>query len=137
MEYDGLYRKHLAKTGRERIFDYVSDLTADNVKKRLYLITSDDKLVSVEYDGAGQEVLFHEPTRGFHSLDMLKNSLYCSNIFSNYVVELNVSSGNIHRFIPFSKGSHPSDVVVVDVMSSLKIDGKFCSISFYLVVTLS
>lgn len=130
MEYDGLYRKHLVKKEKTRIFNYASDVTADSSKKRLYLITRDEKIVSVDYDGKGREVLFHEPTRGFHTLDMVKNSLYCSNIFSNYVLELNVSSGNIHRFIPFVKGSHPSDVIVVDVMSSLKVNGEFCFYCF-------
>ena len=98
-------------------------MAVDNLKERLYLITVKEKIVSVDYDGNGQKVIFDEAAPGFRALKKLGNLLYCTNIFSNFVVELNVSSGKIDRFIPFGNGSHPSDVIVV---SSLKINGKFC-----------
>ena len=98
-------------------------MAVDSLKERLYLITVIEKIVSVDYDGTGRQVIFDEATTGFRALKKLGNFLYCTNIFSNLMVELNVRSGKIDRFIPFRIGSHPSDVIVV---SSLKINGKFC-----------
>ena len=98
-------------------------MAVDSLKERLYLITVNEKIVLVDYNGTGQKVIFDEATPGFRALKKWGNLLYCTNIFSNLIVELNVSSGKIDRFIPFGIGSHPSDVIVV---SSLKINGKFC-----------
>ena len=122
VEYDGLYKKHLAEAKKTRIFDYVRDMALDSLKQRLYLITLNGQIVSVHYDGTGQKVIFDEATTELRALMKLGNLLYCTNIISNLIVELNVSSGKIDRFIPFGNGSHPSDVTVV---SSLKINGKF------------
>ena len=113
----------MAKTKAKRIFHYVRDIAVDSVKRRLYLITAEaEEIVSVDYDGTGQKVIFHKATSGFRILNILGNSLYCSNIFSQYVVELDVSSGKIDRFIPFVNGRHPSEGIVV---SSLEMNGKF------------
>ena len=98
-------------------------MAVDSLKEQLYLITVNEKIVSLDYDGNGRKVVFDETTPGFRGLKKLGNLLYCTNIFSNLIVELNVSSGKIYRSIPFGIGIHPSDVIVV---SSLKINGKFC-----------
>ena len=131
VEYAGLYKKHLAEAKIIRIFHYVSAMAVDSLKERLYLITVNEKIVSVDYDGTGRKVIFDEATPGFRALKKLGNLLYCTNIFLNLIVELNVSSGKIDRFIPFGHGSHPSEVIVV---SSLKINGKF---SVYFLFTCS
>ena len=111
----------MAKTKAKRIFHYVRDIAVDSVKRRLYLITAEEEIVSVDYDGTGRKVIFHKATSGFRILNILGNSLYCSNIFSQYVVEIDVSSGKNDRFIPFVNGSHPSEGIVV---SSLEMNGK-------------
>ena len=122
VEYDGLYKKQLAEDKIKRIFNYVRGMALDSLKERLYLITVKEEIVSVDYDGTGRKVIFNKATPGFRALKKLGNLLYCTNIFSNLIVELNVSSGKIDRRILFGNGSHPSDVIVV---SSLKINGKF------------
>ena len=118
-----MYKKHLAEEKKNRIFNYVRNMAVDSLKEQLYLITVNEKIVSVDYDGKSEKVILDKATPGFRALKKLGNLLYCTNIFSNLIVELNVSSGKIDRFIPFGNGSHPSDVIVV---SSLKLNGKFC-----------
>ena len=123
LESSGLYRTHFASVKRHRIFDYARDMAVDNTRKRLYLVTVRDTIDSIDYDGGDRIEAFNKPTRGFRTLDILKNLLYCSNPYSDHVVEFNVNNRTIRRFIPFERGSFPSDVVVVNI--SVEVDGKF------------
>ena len=102
-------------------------MAVDNTWKRLYLITVRDTIDSIDYDGSDRIEVFNKLTRGFRTLDILENLLYCSSPYSDHVVEFNVNNRTIRRFIPFKNGSYPSDVVVVK--TSVEIDGKF-SVAF-------
>ena len=124
-----MYRKHFAQTERKRIFGYARDIATDKTRKRLYLVTINDTIDSIDYDGGNQIEVLNKPTRGFRSLDISNDLLYCSNIYSDYVVEYNISR-RIHRFIPLAKRSYPSDVIVVN--APLEIDGKFSSVLLFL-----
>lgn len=98
---------------KNRIFGYARDMAADNARKRVYVVTVKDTIDSIDYNG-GRIKVFSKPTSCFRTLDILKNLLYCSNILSDHLVEFNVNNETIQRFIPFTKGSYPSDVVVVN-----------------------
>ena len=98
-------------------------MAVDNTRRRLYLVTARDTIDSIDYDGGDRIEVLNKPTRGFRTLDILKNLLYCSNPYSDHVVEFHVNNRTIRRFIPFERGSFPSDVVVVN--TSVEIDGKF------------
>lgn len=87
------------------------------------MVTVRDTIDSIDYDGGDRIEVFNKPTRGFRTLDILENLLYCSNPYSDHVVEINVNNRTTRRFIPFEKGSFPSDVVVMN--TSVEIDGKF------------
>ena len=126
LELTVLYRKHFAQTEKKRIFEYARGIAADNKGKRLYLVTVNDTIDSIDYDGGDRMELFSKPTRGIRTLAVSNDLLYCSDIYLDYVVEFNISSRNIHRFIPFVKRSYPSDVMVVNI--PLEIKGKFCSV---------
>ena len=114
---------HFAEMPKNSIFGYAKNMAADTTRKRLYLVTARGTIDSIDYDGGDQVEVYNRPTRGSHTLDIFENLLYYSNTHSDHVVEFNVSSGNIHRFITFVNGSYPSDVVVVH--TTVEIDGKF------------
>ena len=113
---------------KNRIFGYARDIAADNARKRVYVLTVKDTIDSIDYNGGNLIEVLSKPTRGFRTLDIWTNLLYCSNIFSDHVVEFNVNNQTIQRFIPFTKGSYPSDVVVVN--TSVENYGKF-SLSYF------
>lgn len=119
---------------KSRIFGYAKDMAADNARKRVYVLTVKDTIDSMDYNGGNPIEVFSKPTRGFRTLDILKNLLYCSNIYSDHLVEFIANNMTIQRFIPFTKGSYPSDVVVVN--TSVENYGKFSLSCFASICTI-
>lgn len=99
-------------------------ITLDYVNKRVKLLTSKGRLFSMDYDGRNQRLMFSDPLIYSGLFSEFGKSMYFRKKRSPlHIVEMNVMSRNISRYIPLPGDEYPQTLIVVS--RSLQPEGMF------------
>ena len=123
VSYLVLTRRDLAGKGSKIISRQLEAMILDYLNKRVIILTERGVLVSLNYDGGNRSEILGDRQIDSGEFYRIASLMYFRKTSSPVIVEMNMISRNISRYLWFTDGKYPNRLIVVD--RSLQPGGRF------------